>query len=132
MKQIYKPYTEWEDYKNGMFNLPDKKEEDYLINKAKEMLSNDELFFETSLKVLDSWVVSSDVNLTNVNQNRRSWIGQSACCFKFKVPELLTRVAWAQLNTETRDKANKVAEKIIRIYEERYRVLHQNLGEPML
>ena len=131
MIQIYYKYTEWEDFQNGMFETKLKNEET-LIDKAVELLSNEEMFFEVSLKVLDKWGVSSDVNLSNKNSNRQSWIGQAACCYAFKVPETLTRKAWNSLDNITKIKANLIADKIIKIYERKYFELHRDVGKPML
>jgi len=131
MTQIYYKYTEWEDFQNGMFETEFKNEE-LLINQAVKLLSNEAMFFDISLKVLEKWTVSSDVNLSNKNSNRQSWIGQAACCFAFSVPETLTRKAWNSLDLITKIKANLVADKIIRIYERKYFELHRNVGEKML
>ena len=128
MKQIYHHFKEWEDYQNGMYDLSNQNEE-LLINKAKELLSDQDLFFKTSLDVIYNWKKSTDVNLTNKNSNRRSWIGQSACCYAYGVPELLTRVAWGMLTDIQRKEANLTADKIIRIYEEKNRRVHNGMGE---
>ena len=132
MKQIYFPYTEWEDYLNGMYELNKDTDDEYLISKAIDLLSNQDLFFNTALEVMKNWVKSADVNLSNKNSNRRSWIGQSACFYAEKVPELLTREAWARMTPEYRNDANKTAEKIIRIYEEQNRRIHKSMGEKRL
>ena len=131
MIQIYYKYTEWEDFQNGMFETKFKNE-DELILKAAKLLSNEIEFYNTSLKVLDNWKISSDVNLSNKNSNRQSWIGQAACCFAFKVPELITRKAWNTLDNKTKIEANLIADKIIRIYERKYFELHRDMGEKML
>lgn len=128
MKQIYKHYKYWEDYQSGMFDLPDKDSEEELIDYAVFLLCDEESFLKTSLQVLEEWVNASDVNLSNINSNRRSWIGQSACCFKYGIPELLTRVAWSRMTSEQRNKANLIADKVIKTYEERHRKLHSGMG----
>jgi hypothetical protein len=131
MKQIYHKYVDWEDYKNGMYRT-NYKNEDELIDRAKKLLSNEDEFYSVSLDMINDWVISSDVNLSNKGHNRRSWIGQAACCYECETPESLTRVAWGELDNETKRKANLVADKIIRIYEEKYRRLYQNVGESLL
>ena len=131
MKRIYKKHTDWECYKNGMYST-DIQNETTLTSKSVNLLSNDIEFFKASLKVMDNWIISTDVHLSNVTHNRRSWIGQSACCFMFGTPEIITRKVWALLDSETQNRANLVAEKIIRIYENKNRKVHNNLGEELL
>lgn len=131
MKQIFNKYTEWEDFINGMYKTK-VNNEDELINKSKKLLSNEDEFYKVSLKVLDNWIISSNVNLSNKNSNRQSWIGQAACCYSFGSPEIITRKAWGCLDNITKIKANLVADKIIKIYEAKYRELHKRVGNQML
>ena len=132
MKQIYHHYKEWEDYINGMYDTPKPSMEDGLIVDAMRLLSNQDEFYKVSLLVMENWKVSTDVNLSNKNSNRRSWVGQSACSYAYKVPELLTRVAWSMLSDRVRNEANETANKIIRIYEEKNRRIHKGMGEKRL
>jgi len=131
MIQIYYKYTEWEDFQNGMFETKFKNE-DELILKAAKLLSNEIEFYNTSLKVLDNWKISSDVNLSNKNSNRQSWIGQAACCYAFGVPEILTRKAWNGLDNTIKIKANLIADKIIKVYERKYFEIHTIVEKEML
>lgn len=126
MKQIFYPYYEWEDFKNGMYQVSVNEEQ--IIEDAVFLLRNEKLFFETAKDVLKYWVKSSDVNLSNKNINRQSWIGQSACCYKCKCNEKSTRIAWSRLSDEEKERANKVADKIILIYERKNRELYSGLG----
>jgi hypothetical protein len=109
MIQIYHKYTEWEDFQNGMFNTAFDNES-LLITNAIKLLSDDVLFYQTAINVLNKWPISSDVNLSNNSSNRQSWVGQSACCYKYNV----------------------IADKIIIIYESKYKKIHKNMGTPML
>lgn len=103
-----------------------------LIEKAIELLSNEDLFFNSSLEMISKWVVSSSENLSNQSSNRRSWIGQATCCYVHGVPEILTRVAWSRMTDRKRKEANLKANKIIRIYEEENRRIHTKVGTSML
>lgn len=132
MKQIYKPYTEWEDYKNGMYSEFDNNKKNALIKRAVKMLSNQDLFLETLEKVILEWEISSMNNLTNTSSNRRSWLGQAACSYKYQVPEKLTRIAWGLLSEEQQIEANKTADEIIRKYEDKNYRLYRCMGSPML
>lgn len=131
MKQIFHKYTDWEDFQNGMFETKVKNEEDLII-KSVGLLSNEIDFHNVCLNVLDNWLISSDVNLSNKHSNRQSWVGQAACCYAFGTPETTTRKAWSKLDLNTKLKANLVADKIIKIYEAKDRKIHFGLGEKML
>lgn len=131
MKRIYKKHTEWECYNNGMYSTPSCDDLE-LINNSIEMFKSDEWFYNTSLKVMNEWKVSTDVNLSNTSHNRQSWIGQSACCFLFGATEITSRKTWALLDTETQRKANLVADKIIRIYERGNKKVHSDMGTELL
>lgn len=131
MNRIYHPYQEWEDYKNGMYADVDGNKED-LINDAIKLLSSTNLFFTEGLKMISEWIISAEENLTNADQNRRAWIGQATCCYTFGVPEIITKEAWGLLSEVQRYEANKIADKLIRIYENGHNKLCQNVGETLL
>jgi hypothetical protein len=116
MTQIYHPYWLWEDYQNGMYelNIENSEEKIYL---AKHLLSHLSEFADTALRVIEEWTISSETNLTNISCNRQAWIGQASCCYKYKVPETFTRIAWKQLTDQERIDANKVADLCIKNFE---------------
>lgn len=120
MQQFYAPFEVWEDYINGMYNFPNKENEADFITKSIMVLSNPDLFKLICLDVLKNWPISSKVNLTNKQCNRRAWLGQSACCYKYRSPEMCTRLAWGRLSSVERVKANNVADQIIKSFELNY------------
>ena len=81
------------------------------------MLRNNKLFYDTCVELLKNWRIASDVNMTNCDINRRAWLGAAACCYKFKVPEIATRIAWNNLTDQEQEAANKIAQNIINDYE---------------
>jgi hypothetical protein len=122
MKEIqpyYAEYTLWEDYNNGMYDTIVVNEEE-LINEAMLVLCNPKLFLTICYDVLKYWEIASKVNLTNVNSNRRAWLGQAACSYYKNVPETLTRKAWSQMSDLQRYQANCIADKIIKLFEMSY------------
>ncbi len=125
MNQIYHPYHLWEDYKNGMYSLTFS-DENLLIDNATKVLSSNSLFDSICEELIIAWPISTEVNLTNVSCNRRAWLGQAACCFKYSVPEILTRVAWNRLNADQQKTANLVAEKHIINYENKFKLHGKN------
>lgn len=129
MKAVYHPYTIWEDYLNGMYEIPLKPYDESLINKCVNLLSNEEKFFQIGLEMVNLWSNAAGQNLTNKSVNRQSWIGQATCCFKYGASELITRIVWARVSPFDRIKANKIADKIIRIYEAKNRKLYKGVEE---
>jgi len=115
MKRLFEKYTEWEDYKNGMYEMYNGDDE-LLIRKSVNLLSDETLFFEACKSVIEHWKITASVHLTNNTINKKAWIGQAACSYLHKVPELLTRVAWGKLTKDQQDKANAVAEIVISSY----------------
>lgn len=136
MKRFYEKYYLWEDFANGMYATEKLQNESELIEKAKNLLSDVYLFKEASIVMIRDWPISTKVNLTNKSINRKAWIGQAACCHKFGVPEILTRIAWGQLTERKRMDANRVAEQIINhfelVYERSNIELYSGLGAEML
>ena len=132
MKQIFETYDKWEDYHCGMYNLNDVLDKDKKVINAIYLLSSTEQFYNVCLEILDKWKVSCDVNLSNKNQNRRSWLGAAACTYLHNCPEYLTRIAWSLLNKDVQDKANNIAEKIIKEYERKNTKVHTGVGNQML
>lgn len=127
MIRFYAPYTDWEDYINGMYS-DSAQDFDVMVTNGTLLLSNQLLFLSTMERVLSEWNIATKVNLTNRFQNRRAWLGQAACCFKYQIPEKVTRVIWQQLPTEDKIKANKSADSVISHYEENNKYLHKGLG----
>jgi len=120
VKQFYKEYYYWEDYKNGMYQSQNKLSESENVDLACKMLSDSIIFFETCKQVILNWPISTKVNLTNISCNRRAWLGQACCSYKFNVPEIHTRLAWGTLSEKKKYEANQVAERIIIHFEREY------------
>lgn len=127
MKQYYHKYTDWEDYKNGMYNDYELSKKEDLIIMSVDLLKDKSRFYSVATKMVNEWRISAKVNLTNKDINRRSWIGQAACCFNHGCPELLTRIAWSILTEKERILANKVADKVILEYERQNRKIYKGL-----
>lgn len=117
IKQVYYPFTEWEDYKNGMYATSN---DEKLIKYATNLLCDKVIFYRKAKEMVSEWKISAEVNLTNLSTNRKSWIGQATCCYVHKVPESLTRLAWNSMHVHQQKSANSVAEKIIKEWESNY------------
>ena len=118
MKQLYHHYDKWEDVKNGILdNEFNEIETEALTFKAKELLCDSKEFYKVALEVIRNWVYSSEQHLSNRSRNRQAWIGQASCCYKYKIPEHITKYAWRLMTKEEQDKANYIADGIINLWE---------------
>ena len=134
IKPIYHKYTDWEDFKNGMYSnkeIPSNTHQS-LVNKSESLLKDEYIFLRNGLNMITDWVISSEENLTKTQTNRRAWIGQATCCYCHKASEIITKEAWNNLSFIEKTKANNAADLIIKEYERRYREVHQNMGKSML
>ena len=131
MKRIYNKYTDWEDFKNGMFsNKKDGFEK--MVTESFFLLTNLDLFEKACFNVIEKWPISSIENLTNTSQNRKAWIGQASCSYEYGSTESATKKAWFRMSEIEKYKANIVAEKVIKTYEAKNRALYKNMGNEML
>jgi hypothetical protein len=120
MKRIFHPYNLWEDCNNGILETNFNEEQTELLTyKAKSLLCNPKEFYNVGLKVIMEWKYSSEQNLSNSSRNRQAWIGQASCCYKYRVPEHITKYAWRLMTFEEQKEANAVADDIIRLWEEK-------------
>ena len=113
-EQFFTHYLEWEDFQNGFWSSIPKDQESTKVQKAKDILLNPEIAMQ---KVIDYWPIASGVNLSDVRSNRKSWLGQAACCIESGVPEHITRIAWNALTEAQKNNANQVAKQIIEKWE---------------
>lgn len=118
MKRTFAHYKTWEDVKSGLYSsvTQDHSFEDQSFN----LLSNEEALLEAMRQVLTSWPISSKVNLTNTSRNRRSWLGQASCCLAHGANEQTVKNAWNSLDKEQQDKANRIADQVIKEFEQQY------------
>lgn len=131
MNRKYHKYTDWEDYKNGMYSAH-KYDESETISLCVKLFNDFDLFEEYCNKVIELWPVSSSENLTNINLNRKAWIGQACCSFALKSTELTTKKAWKILSCTTQNKCNIIAENTIKKYERKHKSIHKKMGTKML
>lgn len=113
-KQYYYPYTEWEDWQGGMFEMPNKEREVNMDKKAIDVLRNP---FDPMFSVITEWVKSSKHNLSKQATNKLSWLGQAACCYEYGIPEHVTRSVWNKLTEQERQNANNIAKQIVELWE---------------
>lgn len=118
MKQIYIPYTLWEDFHAGMWRVIPKIDEPVALKLAIEFTGDDYEYGFAMLLVIEQWPNACKHNLTNPGLNRRAWVGHAACCLSHGLPEYIVRSAWGLLTIEQRILANKAADFAILIWEQ--------------
>lgn len=120
MKKLFHHYTEWEDFKAGLFELPSKQDDSMNVTLARMLLANQFHFLRVGLRMVQEWRISSEVNLSNRSRNRQAWIGQASCCFAFGSREHQTKEAWHMLTIDQQRRANLTADEIIEEWESVY------------
>lgn len=121
----YYPYTEWEDYLNGMYGVPVPEKEKSVAH----IMTDLELFSSLCCAVLYEWPKITEQVLSNPSINKIAWLGQAACCYYDSIPESTTKKVWKNLSYKTRSLANKAAKMEILKYEsEADKILHQRMG----
>lgn len=106
-KRFYAAYTEWEDFKKGMFSKEVRPE---YIDKSTELMKDIKSAMQ---RVVDEWPITTKHNLSNGNSNRKSWLGQAACCINHGSSEMETRLCWRLLPKEIQQSANEAANEVI-------------------
>ena len=128
MIQVFEPYWKWEDFLNGMYEVPAAADVDRLAMLAGSLLRDCVAFGAAARQMVKEWPVASEVHLTAAATNRRSWVGQASCCFIHGVPEIATRAAWKALTERERNLANDVADEVISEYERERSEVHRRLA----
>jgi hypothetical protein len=125
-----KPFYEWECFIHGMYKAYSEiNNYNVHFDNAIKLMSDQDLFYQVGIEVLDNWVISCNNFLTNKNINRIAFIGQVCCCKHFGVPEIIVKDAWKTIDIETQKKANYTAYKILKTYERRNKELHSKMEE---
>ena len=136
MKQVYIPYWQWEDFINGMWRKLPKEQEPEMLQIAIEF-TGDHISYGNAMKeVSTAWPQTMLNSLTNLNTNRRAFLGHCACQYKINCPEYITRQAWGKLTDLQRWLADDIAQKTINKWiiehEKKDRAVYQNMGAEML
>lgn len=113
MQRIFHHYELWEDYHAGMYDeSKDGRKE--RVAKAVEILGNAEICYKAMKKVIDEWKIATEYNLSNLEINRKAWLGQAACSCFAGIHEDETREAWGLMTEAQRIEANRIAASIIK------------------
>jgi hypothetical protein len=118
MERIFHPYQLWEDYPNGFYDNISGRNKAEMINRVISILSDSNETERLMSKVISEWKYSCEHNLTNMGLNRIAYLGQSACCIEDKIPSTVTMESWNKIDKSCRDKADSIADKLIKEWEE--------------
>ena len=113
MQRIFHHYSLWEDYHAGMYD-ESKDGRAERVQRAAEILGTPAVCREAMEKVIAEWPISTEYNLSNLEINRKAWLGQAACCCYAGIHEDETREAWGIMTDPQRAEANRIAADIIR------------------
>lgn len=118
IKRMYHHYKKWEDAKAGMYKNPkDIRKESIIIC---NYFRDSEKVEESMLNVINNWKYSCEQNLSNPSMNKIAYLGQSSVTFLYGFSRESTMVAWNFLDEFTQNKANKIAESVLKEWGERY------------
>lgn len=117
MNRIYHTWDEWECYPAGFYenNPPGKLTPEQCEQRYFELLSDIKEFKRIMFKVITEWKNSCEHYLTNENMNRIAWMGQSALCYKYKIPSKF-RGWYHKLNEEQKKEADNAALEMINLW----------------
>ena len=136
IKQVYIPYWEWEDFINGMWRKIPKEQEPEMLKIAIEFTGSPIKYGNAMKQIIYEWPRTMLNTLTNLNVNRRAFLGHCACQFAINCPEYITRQAWHELTDMQRYLADKVAQQTIdkwcSEYERKNQIIHSDMAEQML
>lgn len=121
--RVYRPYWEWEDYADGLYERPGGQLE---VDAAGALLADPTAVLAAMRAAVRRWPAAAEHQLSNREQNRRAWLGWAACRVAAGATALATRHAWAGLSDAERYAANGCADRVIAEWEAGHRpVLRQ-------
>lgn len=119
MKQIYHHWEKWECYKAGFFNTTINVSDEDARIMYRNFLSDLPRFEKSLNRVLNEWKYSCEQFLSNESMNRIAWLGQASMCIETGIPSCF-RGGFKLLTEEQQYKANKMAEKYLKIWLKKY------------
>ena len=133
LKRVFHPCETWEEMDSNMWGgVTDRA---LYLKKAIDFTSDHKKYGRYMRAVIEKWPVSCENHLTNLNINRKAWLGHAAVALALECPEDITREAWGKLTDEQRFLANKEAARTIQIWEYNYtesKDVYRDMGGEML
>lgn len=116
IKPIWINYSQWEDFKNGMYQNGNDKE---IVRQCYEILTADNLK-ENMTDTTITYEISTRVNFTNKMFNPVSWLGQATCNLLIGATAQETCQAWMMMTKEQQTKANDIAKEVIKEWRKKH------------
>lgn len=113
MKQVFHPWSEWEDYKYDFYENCSGKAKEEKRELCFQMFNNEMETRRCMFYVVYNWRKSMEHNLTNNSMNKIAYIGQAACAFYAKIPNTVTMECWSDLTEEVKQRSNFIAEQAL-------------------
>ncbi len=117
MKRFFVHYEKMEDVKNNLYANSFNERQ---IELSMKLLKDSEALLSAMRQVTKDWPIATKFNLSNTSRNRKSWLGWSACKIIHGSNMNATMMAWNRLTKQEQDKANEVAEIVIKEFEKEY------------
>ena len=132
-KRVYHHYLDWEEMNTNMWGSVS--DSQAWTDAAFNFTSDHELYGSYMMRVIKEWPISCENALTNIDSNRKAWVGHAAAAMAIDCPESIVRKAWRLLSDEQRLLANEKAGAAIAAWEKSYikdKGLCEYVGEQML
>ncbi len=133
LKRVYHDYRNWEEVKFNMWGEIADREK--ALAKAIRFTKNHLRYGHFMRRVTKEWPISCENALTDSRISKRAWVGHAAVALALRIPEDITRAAWAHLSDEQQLLANGEAERAISKWTISYcknKALYKDLGAKML
>ena len=113
MERVYFPYTDLEECRDGMWKVVGGKAKASNMQKAADLMRDDEGFERAMMRAFEEWPNSCLHNLTAEDTNRLAWLGHAGCFLATGSPEENTRCGWHTLTSQEQDAANATAQRAL-------------------
>ncbi len=117
--RVWHPYWLWEETKANMWGSVSPHDE--WLKKAIDFTGDHKLYGSWMMKVVKKWKYSCEHNLSNIESNRKAWLGHAAVAMAMGCSENITREAWGYLSEDQQEKANNEAQKAIIYWEKQFK-----------
>lgn len=121
IERIWHPWNNWECYRSNFFgSLPKSLKKAEALKLCQDLYKNVDEFERVLLRILKEWPNSCEHNLSNLGMNRIAWLGQAACAYKYRIPNMVGMQAFSEMEELYKAPADAVAQKIIDLWEGEY------------
>ena len=119
MKREFRRWEKWECFKAGFYaaGAQSGKTREDCERAYADILGNTEWFRRAAFRVMNEWPNSCIHFLSNEGLNRIAWLGQASVCIETGVPSRF-KYAFLLMNQDKQDRANDVARRAIRWWED--------------